>query len=93
MTDITGSRAPITSAWQRWRRFGDSTMRTTLSFNKDFREFFESLNATGARYLVVGGYAVALHGRPISFIDREDLIRDKRAAGRLQDLADAEHLA
>lgn len=30
----------------------------------DFREFVASLNASGARYLVVGGYAVALHGHP-----------------------------
>ncbi len=32
--------------------------------NPDFREFVASLNASGARYLVVGGYAVALHGHP-----------------------------
>jgi len=33
-------------------------------FNQDFREFIESLNDNGVRYLVVGGYAVALHGYP-----------------------------
>lgn len=32
--------------------------------NPDFRDFVASLNASGARYLVVGGYAVALHGHP-----------------------------
>lgn len=32
--------------------------------NRDFREFFESLNDNGVRYLVVGGYAVSLHGHP-----------------------------
>ena len=32
--------------------------------SKDFREFIESLNANSVRYLVVGGYAVALHGYP-----------------------------
>lgn len=32
--------------------------------NQDFREFVGSLNASGVRYLVVGGYAVALHGHP-----------------------------
>lgn len=32
--------------------------------NPDFREFIESLNDNGVRYLVVGGYAVALHGHP-----------------------------
>ena len=32
--------------------------------NQDFREFIQSLNDSGARYLVVGGYAVAYHGYP-----------------------------
>ena len=32
--------------------------------NQDFKEFVQSLNNNGARYLVVGGYAVALHGYP-----------------------------
>ncbi|HEY9867568.1 MAG TPA: DUF6036 family nucleotidyltransferase [Candidatus Obscuribacterales bacterium] len=30
----------------------------------DFREFIRSLNANDVRYLVIGGYAVALHGHP-----------------------------
>ncbi|HEX9117507.1 MAG TPA: hypothetical protein VGA61_15665 [Anaerolineae bacterium] len=32
--------------------------------NQDFKEFIQSLNANGVRYLVVGGYAVAVHGHP-----------------------------
>ena len=32
--------------------------------NQDFREFVQSLNANHVQYLVVGGYAVALHGHP-----------------------------
>lgn len=32
--------------------------------NPDFREFIQSLNDNRVRYLVVGGYAVALHGHP-----------------------------
>jgi predicted nucleotidyltransferase len=32
--------------------------------NQDFKEFIQSLNNNGVRYLVVGGYAVALHGYP-----------------------------
>ncbi len=32
--------------------------------NQDFKEFIQSLNDNGVRYLVVGGYAVALHGHP-----------------------------
>ncbi|MBI3732877.1 MAG: hypothetical protein HY259_05390 [Chloroflexi bacterium] len=32
--------------------------------NQDFKEFLQSLNDNGVRYLIVGGYAVALHGHP-----------------------------
>lgn len=32
--------------------------------NQDFKEFIESLNDNQVRYLVIGGYAVALHGYP-----------------------------
>jgi len=32
--------------------------------NRDFKEFLQSLNDNGVRYLVVGGYAVAVHGHP-----------------------------
>jgi len=32
--------------------------------SKDFREFIALLNAAEVRYLVVGGYAVAVHGYP-----------------------------
>jgi predicted nucleotidyltransferase len=33
-------------------------------FNQDFKEFIASLNDKHVRYLVIGGYAVALHGHP-----------------------------
>lgn len=32
--------------------------------NQDFKEFIQFLNDNQVRYLVVGGYAVALHGHP-----------------------------
>lgn len=32
--------------------------------NHDFREFIQSINDNQVRYLIVGGYAVALHGYP-----------------------------
>ena len=35
-----------------------------MVLNPDFREFIQSLNDNGVRYLVIGGYAVALHGYP-----------------------------
>jgi len=35
-----------------------------MVLNQDFKEFIQSLNDNGVRYLVVGGYAVAQHGHP-----------------------------
>ena len=32
--------------------------------NQDFKEFIQFLNDNQVRYLIVGGYAVALHGHP-----------------------------
>ena len=32
--------------------------------NQDFKEFIQFLNDNLVRYLVVGGYAVAIHGHP-----------------------------
>lgn len=32
--------------------------------SQDFKEFIESLNKNNVRYLIVGGYAVAIHGYP-----------------------------
>jgi predicted nucleotidyltransferase len=32
--------------------------------NQDFKEFIQSLNDNQVQYLVIGGYAVALHGYP-----------------------------
>ena len=47
-----------------WRKFVASTTGGSMELSQDFREFFQSLNANGVRYLVVGGFAVALHGHP-----------------------------
>ena len=33
-------------------------------FSPDFHQFVESLAATKAKYLIVGGYAVGIHGHP-----------------------------
>jgi len=33
-------------------------------FSKDFKEFIELLNANKVEYLIVGGYAVGVHGYP-----------------------------
>ncbi len=35
-----------------------------MALNRDFKEFLELLNKHGVKYLVVGGYSVAIHGHP-----------------------------
>ncbi len=35
-----------------------------MKLPKDLREFVALLNARGVKYVIVGGYAVAFHGRP-----------------------------
>ena len=35
-----------------------------MLLNKDFREFIKLLNAHKVKYLIVGGYAVTIHGYP-----------------------------
>jgi len=39
-------------------------MPPVMALNRDFREFLELLNKHEVRYLVVGGYSVAIHGHP-----------------------------
>ena len=59
-------------------------------FNQDFKEFVELLNANQVRYLVVGGYAVALHGYPRYTKDLDIWIdmTPKNAARLIQALQD-----
>ena len=47
-----------------WSKFEKNITAGKLMFNQDFKEFIQSLNDNQVRYLVVGGYAVALHGYP-----------------------------
>lgn len=35
-----------------------------MEITKDFEEFFELLNKHSVRYLIIGGYAFAIHARP-----------------------------
>jgi hypothetical protein len=35
-----------------------------VAVNEDFRDLFAALNAAGARYLIVGGHALAFHATP-----------------------------
>ena len=46
--------------------------------SRDYEEFIAALNAHGARYLVVGAHAVALHARPRATKDLDLLIEPTR---------------
>ena len=41
----------------------------TIRLPNDFKEFLKLLNSANAKYLVIGGYAVAYHGYPRSTVD------------------------
>jgi len=61
---LIGERSLMPSAWPRWKRFDRNIIGGNMALNQDFKEFIQSLNDNGVRYLVVGGYAVAFHGYP-----------------------------
>ncbi|HEY9127124.1 MAG TPA: nucleotidyltransferase [Acidobacteriaceae bacterium] len=44
-------------------------------FNPDFSELLSVFNARGVKYLIVGGYAVALHAQPRATKDLDLFIR------------------
>jgi hypothetical protein len=37
--------------------------------NQDFREFIQLLNDNQVKYLIIGGYAVAVHGHPRYWVE------------------------
>lgn len=79
-----GARNLIRLAWTPSSRFGGDTTIGIIMLTPDFKEFIQSLNDNAVRYLVVGGYAVALHGHPRYTKDIDiwvDLSKDN--AGRL----------
>jgi hypothetical protein len=61
---IIGAGNPTRHDWPRWSKSGKNTIIGNTMLNQDFKEFITSLSANEVRYLVVGGYAVALHGYP-----------------------------
>jgi hypothetical protein len=64
MTPLTGAHNLIRHAWKRSNRYGGNITIGLTMLTPDFKEFIQSLNDNDVRYLVVGGYAVALHGHP-----------------------------
>ncbi len=74
--------------------------------NQDFVDLLQAFIDAEVRFLVVGAYALAIHGRPratgdlarpfgdvtVNFIGLDDFIRNERATGRAKDLGDIEGL-
>lgn len=53
-----------------------------MTLSRDFREFVEFLNANRVSYLLVGGYAVAVHGHPRYTKDLDIWIEAERENAR-----------
>lgn len=54
----------LLTAWQPWNQFEWDTIGGVSVLNQDFKEFLELLRRHSVRYLIVGGYSVAIHGHP-----------------------------
>jgi predicted nucleotidyltransferase len=54
---------------------------TNLRLSSDFQEFLKLLELHGVKYLIVGGYAVALHGYPRSTGDFDVFIEQSNENG------------
>ena len=60
-----------------------------MEVQPDFSEFLALLNAAGAEYIVVGAYALAVHGAPRNTIDLDIYLNSTPAnAGRFLDVLD-----
>ena len=53
-----------------------------MEVQPDFREFLASLNAAGVEYVIVGAYALAVHGAPRNTIDLDVYLNPTRENAR-----------
>jgi len=60
----TGKPGRVPKGWQPWKKSDRNTISGDTVLNPDFKEFIQLLNSVKVHYLIVGGYAVALHGYP-----------------------------
>ncbi|HSV48489.1 MAG TPA: hypothetical protein VLJ58_22060 [Ramlibacter sp.] len=64
-TPLIGFPGRWKSASPRWKPCGSSSLEQgPMILNKDFKEFAGLLNANGVEYMIVGGYALMVHGHP-----------------------------
>ena len=78
----SGKGSPPKRASPRSSRSARTTRNSLESPRSDFEELFVCLNAHRARYLIVGGYAVAFHARPRYTKDIDLFIDRSRANAR-----------
>lgn len=64
LTRRGGGRGRHRNGWPCSSDSVSDTMDGTMDLDPNFLEFIELLDGHDVRYLVVGGYAVALHGHP-----------------------------
>lgn len=74
-----------------WKYCGIN-MSDWKTFSPDFKEFAALLHRHKVRYLITGGYAVAVYGVSLNFIGLQDLKKNKRASGRAKDIDDLHNL-
>ena len=85
----SGFPNPPTNVWKPLRSSDPKCMSAKLEIHRDFRECIELLLCHGVDFVVIGGYAVAAHGRPRYTGDIDFyLLSNKRATGRSKDLID-----
>ncbi|MBO6506830.1 MAG: nucleotidyltransferase [Kordiimonadaceae bacterium] len=63
-THLFGRNSPPPNELPLWNLFVGSITPPGMALNQDFKEFLELLNKHEVKYLVVGGYSVAIHGHP-----------------------------
>ena len=68
-----------------------------IEFHPDFKDFLKLLNSHGVEYLIVGGYAVGLHGYPRATGDMDiwiavNALNAKKAAAVLREFGMPEEL-
>ena len=60
-----------------------------MEVQEDFKELLELLNSRGAEYLIVGGYALALHGAPRYTGDLDVYVKpDPENASKIMEVLD-----
>jgi hypothetical protein len=60
---IRGGMPAIKNVWLPWHKSANR-IKNMETLNQDFLEFIGLLETHGVDYLIIGGYAVALHGFP-----------------------------